>query len=73
MKSFGEASMEQTVLAQALARQDWGGAARYLLVGVARTLEKVPADSLEGLLDILGWGKGGARKGGRETCGKKRV
>ncbi len=56
------------MLAEKLARKDWEGAARLLLVGVARALEKVPPDSLEGLLDVLGGRKDGPGKG----HGKKR-
>ena len=45
--------MEETLLAQALAREDWDSAARCLLVGMARALEKLPPDSLDGLLDVI--------------------
>lgn len=63
--------MEETLLARALAQEDWERAARCLLVGVARALEKLPPDSLEGLLDILGGRKDGPRKGRRKKSRKE--
>jgi len=59
------------LLVQALDREDWEVAARCLLVGVARALEKLPANSLEGLLDVLSGRKHGPREGPREGLGKK--
>ncbi|MDP2952387.1 MAG: hypothetical protein Q8O76_03625 [Chloroflexota bacterium] len=44
---------KEITLEAALAREDWDGAARCLLAGVARALRGVPPDSLEGLLEIL--------------------
>lgn len=45
--------VKEITLAAALAREDWDGAARCLLVGMVRALRELPPDSLEGLLEIL--------------------
>lgn len=63
--------MGRTLLVETLAREDWEGAARYLLVGVARALDKLPPDSLEGLLDVLSGRNDGPRKRRRKGLGRK--
>jgi len=42
-----------STLAWAIARRRWDLAALCLLSGLAETFSKLPADSVEGLIDIL--------------------
>jgi hypothetical protein len=51
-------------LALALERRQWETVALYLLAGVAAATEKLPPDSLNGLLDLLSEGghRGAHRK-----------
>lgn len=42
-----------STLAWAIARRRWDLAALCLLLGLAETFSKLPADSVEGLIDIL--------------------
>jgi hypothetical protein len=51
-------------LAIAIERRQWETVALYLLAGVAAATEKLPPDSLHGLLDVLSEeGRRDARKG----------
>ncbi|GEM_PF-6950442 len=61
---------DETLLAQALAREDFDSAARCLLIGMARALEKMPADSLEGLLDVITGRKDGPQARQRKPAKK---
>ncbi|MDO8691232.1 MAG: hypothetical protein Q7R39_14695 [Dehalococcoidia bacterium] len=62
--------MGETPLAQALAREDFDSAARCLLAGVARALEKLPPDSLEGMLDAITGRKDGPEARRRKAAKK---
>jgi len=42
-----------TALAAALVNKQWEPAALYLLIGFLEVLSRLPADSVEGLLDVL--------------------
>ncbi len=43
-----------TGLAQAVERKDWTVVALYLLLGVSQAAEKLPPETLEALIDLLG-------------------
>ncbi len=45
-----------TALAVALERRQWSLASLYLLLGVSQAASRLPPESLEALLDILGAG-----------------
>jgi hypothetical protein len=53
---------EMSTLASAITRKQWDLVALCLLLGMVQTLSKLPADSIEGLIDILDGGND-ARKG----------
>jgi len=42
-----------STLASAITRKQWDLAALCLLLGLAQTLTKIPADSIEGVIDVL--------------------
>lgn len=42
-----------STLASAITRRQWDLAALCLLLGLVETLSRIPADSIEGVLDIL--------------------
>lgn len=46
-------------LSAALRRKEWELAALFLLLGLAEAMEKLPADGVEGLLEVLDGGKEG--------------
>lgn len=48
-----EKSGRASTLAVAIERQDWELAALCLLVGMTRAAEKLPADSVEALIEML--------------------
>ena len=43
-----------TGMAQAVERKDWTAVALYLLLGVSQAAEKLPPETLEALIDLLG-------------------
>ncbi len=49
---------QTTLLASAVARQQWELVALYLLVGALAALERVPADALPALLELVGDSRG---------------
>jgi hypothetical protein len=51
-----------STLARAITTRQWDLAALCLLLGLLETLSKLPADSVEGLIDILE-GENGESKG----------
>jgi len=42
-----------TTLATAIGNRQWDLAALYLLLGLMEAFSRLPADSMEGLLDVL--------------------
>lgn len=48
-----------TLLARAIAREQWELVALCLLLGVAQTAAKLPPDALTGLLEVLEGGPDG--------------
>ena len=51
-----------STLATAIAGKQWDLVALYLLLGLAETISRLPADSIEGVLDVLE-GVNGDREG----------
>lgn len=52
-KSGKKKEVKMSALASAITSKQWELAALYLLFGLAQTLAKIPADSIEGVLDVL--------------------